>query len=186
MVKAMKAEHKVMTLFAEVYPKYRAELWASKKLTSDRIIRNHSMLLALLDCLQLVLTVPEPMMRQTRQYIRGMASDRQAAITTDPQELNDFWQVFDYLESLPGSPLVNHSKNPGVIAINLNQFAEVAHEHRQRIPDLATLRRMLKDGRTHRMIDASKPTESIIRANLQARTPMSPIPQSVRCWHFKT
>lgn len=184
-VKAMKAEPQVMKRFAEAYPKYRAELWASKKLSSDRIIRNHSMLLALVDCLQLVLQVPDHMVRETRKYITGMANDRQAAITTDPQELNDFWQVYDYLETLPGSPLVNHSKNPGVIAINLNQFAEVAHEHRQRIPDLATLRRMLKDGRTHKLIEASKPTESAIRANLQARTPLQPVPQSVRCWHFK-
>ena len=51
--------------------------------------------------------------------------------------------------------------------------------------DLATLRRMLKDGRTHKLIEASKPTESAIRANLQARTPLQPVPQSVRCWHFK-
>lgn len=184
-VKAMKAESQVMKRFAEAYPKYRTELWASKKLTSDRIIRNHSMLLALLDCLQLVLQLPEQMVRETQQYIKGMANDRQAAITTDPQELNDFWQVYDYLESLPGAPLVNHSKNAGVIAINLNQFAEVAHEHRQRIPDLATLRRMLKDGRTHKLLEASKPTESSIRAALQARTPLTPIPQTVRCWHFK-
>ncbi|OBZ19670.1 bifunctional DNA primase/helicase [Pseudomonas protegens] len=184
-VKAMMAEPKVMTRFSEFYPKYRAELWSSKKLSSDRIIRNHSMLLALVDCLGLVLQVPEHMVTATRKYVIGMANERQAAITTDPQELNDFWQVFDYLESLPGAPLVNHSKNPGVIAINLNQFAEVAAEHRQRIPDLATLRRLLKDGRTHKLIEASKPTESAIRANLQARTPLQPVPQSVRCWHFK-
>jgi hypothetical protein len=143
------------------------------------------MLLALVDCLQLVMQVPEHMVREARKYITGMANDRQAAITTDPQELNDFWQVYDYLESLPGAPLVNHSKNPGVIAINLNQFAEVAHDHRQRIPDLATLRRMLKDGRTHKLIEASKSTESAIRANLQARTPLQPVPQTVRCWQFK-
>lgn len=47
--------------------------------------------------------------------------------------MNEFWQVFDYLESLPSAPMVNHSKKPGLIAINLNQFAEVALEHRQRI-----------------------------------------------------
>jgi ribosomal protein S27AE len=185
MVKAMKAEQQVLARFAEVYPKYRAELWASKKLSSDRIIRNHSMLLALVDCLQLVLPLPDRMVADTRKYILAMAGERQSAITTDPQELNDFWQVYDYLESITDHPLVNHSKNPGLIAINLNQFAEVAAEHRQRLPDLSTLRRMLKEGRTHKLIEASKPTESAVRAYKQSLTPMSPIPQSVRCWHFK-
>lgn len=185
MVKAMKAEQQIMARFAEVYPKYRAELWASKKLGSDRVIRNHSMLLALVDCLQLVLPLSDRMVSDTRKYILGMAAERQSAITTDPQELNEFWQVYDYLESLSSEPLVNHSKTPGVIAINLNQFAEVAMEHRQRIPDLSVLRRMLKEGRTHKFIDASRPTESAVRANLQMRTPLNPIPQSVRCWVFK-
>lgn len=185
MVKAMKAEQQVMARFAEAYPKYRAELWASKKLSSDRVIRNHSMLLALVDCLQLVLPLTDRMVSETRKYILAMATERQSAITTDPQELNEFWQVYDYLESLSSEPLVNHSKTTGVIAINLNQFAEVALEHRQRIPDLSVLRRMLKEGRTHKFIDASRPTDSAIRANLQARTPLNPIPQSVRCWVFK-
>lgn len=185
MVKAMKAEQQIMARFADVYPKYRAELWASKKLSSDRVIRNHSMLLALVDCLQLVLPLPDRMVSDTRKYILGMAAERQSAITTDPQELNEFWQVYDYLESLSSEPLVNHSKTPGVIAINLNQFSEVALEHRQRIPDLSVLRRMLKEGRTHKFIDASRPTDSAIRANEQKRTPLNPVPQSVRCWVFK-
>ncbi|GFM86123.1 hypothetical protein PSCICO_15220 [Pseudomonas cichorii] len=184
-VKAMKSESKVMARFAEMYPKYRTELWASRKLSSDRVIRNHSMMLALVDCLQLVLPVPDHMVQATRKYLLAMANERQAAITTDPKEVNEFWQLYDYLESLTDQPLVNHSKKPGLIAINLNQFAEVAHEHRQKLPDLGVLRRLLKDCRTHPLIDTSRRVESQIRANQQALTPLAPLPATVRCFVFK-
>lgn len=185
MIKAMRAEPKILKRFAELYPKYRAELWANRKLTSDRVIKNHAMMLALVDCLQLVISIPDHMVKACRKYVEKAASERQAAITTDPKEVNEFWQVYDYLESLPGAPLVNHSKTPGQIAINLNQFAEVAVEHRQRIPELGVLRRLLKDCRAHQCMSESKRTESAIRLRLQQARPLENIPQSVRCFVFR-
>jgi len=185
MIKAMRAEPKILKRFAELYPKYRAELWANRKLTSDRVIKNHAMMLALVDCLQLVIEIPEHMVKACRKYVEKAASERQAAITTDPKEVNEFWQVYDYLESLPGAPLVNHSKTPGQIAINLNQFAEVAVEHRQRIPELGVLRRLLKDCRARQCLSDQKRIESFIRARMQAALPTQNIPQSVRCFVFR-
>lgn len=185
MVKAMRAEPQVLKRFAELYPKYSAELWAARNLSSDRVIKNHSMMLALLDCLQLVISIPDHMVEACRKHIRTAASERQAAISTDPKEVNEFWQVFDYLESLPAAPLVNHSKKAGLIAINLNQFAEVAQEHRQRIPDLAVLRRLLKDCRAHQCLDTQKRVESVIRAKQQEHTPNTHVPPTMRCFIFK-
>lgn len=185
MVKAMRAEPKILKRFAELYPKYRAELWAHRKLTSDRVIKNHAMMLALVDCLQLVIAIPDHMVQACRKYVLKAASERQAAITTDPKEVNEFWQVYDYLESLPEAPLVNHSKKPGEIAINLNQFAEVALEHRQRLPELATLRRLLKDCRAHQCLAEQKRVESFIRCRQQTMAPTAHIPSTVRCFIFR-
>ncbi|WP_099594220.1 toprim domain-containing protein [Pseudomonas putida] len=185
MVKAMRAEQQVLKRFAELYPKYRAELWASRKLTSDRVIKNHAMMLALVDCLQLVIEVPDHMVQACRKYVVKAASERQAAITTDPKEVNEFWQVYDFLESLPEAPLVNHSKKPGEIAINLNQFQQVATEYRQRIPELGTLRRLLKDCRAHPCLADQKRVESAIRARDQLARPLANIPSTVRCFIFR-
>ena len=185
MIKAMRAEPKILKRFAELYPKYRAELWANRKLTSDRVIKNHAMMLALVDCLQLVIEIPEHMVKACRKYVEKAASERQAAITSDPKEVNEFWQVYDYLESLPGAPLVNHSKDPSLIAINLNQFAEVAIEHKQRIAELGVLRRLLKECRSHQYMSDSKRIESAIRFRIQQQRPLETIPQSVRCFVFR-
>lgn len=185
MVKAMRAEQQVLKRFAELYPKYRAELWSSRKLTSDRVIKNHAMMLALVDCLQLVIEVPDHMVQACRKYVIKAASERQAAITTDPKEVNEFWQVFDFLESLPEAPLVNHSKKSGEIAINLNQFQQVATEYRQRIPELGTLRRLLKDCRAHPCLADQKRVESAIRARDQLARPLANIPSTVRCFIFR-
>ncbi|WP_095156097.1 toprim domain-containing protein [Pseudomonas sp. Irchel 3E13] len=185
MVKAMRAEHQVLKRFAEVYPKHRAELWGARKLTSDRVIKNHAMMLALLDCLQLVIDLPSDMVQACRKYVVKAAGERQAAITTDPKEVNEFWQVYDFLESLPEAPLVNHSKKTGEIAINLNQFQQVATEYRQRIPELGTLRRLLKDCRAHQCLADQKRVESAIRARQAMAAPTASIPSTVRCFVFR-
>ncbi len=185
MVKAMRAEQQVLKRFAELYPKYRAELWGTRKLSSDRVIKNHAMMLALVDCLQLVIDLPDHMVQDCRKYVIKAASERQAAITTDPKEVNEFWQVYDFLESLPEAPLVNHSKKPGEIAINLNQFQQVATEYRQRIPELGVLRRLLKDCRAHQCLADQKRVESAIRARQQLAAPTASIPSTVRCFIFR-
>ena len=59
-----------------------------------------------------------------------MALERQTAINSDPQEVAEFWEVFDYLQSLSDDPVVNHSKKDDVIAINLDQKAEAEYLHK--------------------------------------------------------
>lgn len=114
-----------------------------------------------------------------------MAAERQSAISADPAEVAEFWQVYDYLESLSDGPMVNHSKKPDVIAINLNEFAEKAAEHRQKLADIGTLRTLLRDCRSHKLIDANKTTDSAVRTALLHKNPMSSRSTSVKCWHFK-
>lgn len=185
LVKAIKAEPLVMETFAERYPLHRERLRAMRTLSSARVIKNHSMMLALLDCMKLVLPLDENQIACSQQQLMTMAAERQAAITTDPAEVVEFWQVYEYLESLTGAPLVNHSKKPDVIAINLNEFAEKAAEHRQKLADIGTLRQLLRDCRSHKLIEANKTTDSAIRSTHADKNPLTQRSTSVKCWHFK-
>lgn len=185
LVKAIKAEPLVMAKFAERYPIHRERLRAMRTLNSARVIKNHSMMLALLDCLKLVLPLDENQIACAQQQLMVMAAERQAAISTDPAEVVEFWQVYEYLESLTDGPLVNHSKKPDVIAINLNEFAEKAAEHRQKLADIGTLRTLLRDCRSHKLIEANKTTDSAIRSAHRDKNPLSLVSTSVKCWHFK-
>lgn len=95
------------------------------------------------------------------------------------------WEVFEYLESLGEGPQVNHSTDPALIAINLNEFAEKASEHRQNLADLKTLRTLLTESRSRKLLDTNKPTYSAVRASQRAGNSMFNKPLTVRCWVFQ-
>jgi hypothetical protein len=81
--------------------------------------------------------------------------------------------------------VVNHSKKPEHIAINLNEFAERAAEHRQKLADVATLRTLLKHSRSRPCIDINRATDSAVRAVYNMKNPLSARCATVKCWVFK-
>ncbi|WJV21675.1 MULTISPECIES: toprim domain-containing protein [Pseudomonas] len=152
----------------------------------ERISKNHAQLLALLDALRLVLNLSDYQVTATQRQIVRMAIERQASISSDHPAVAEFWEVYDYLESLSEDPLVDHSSDPSVIAINLNEFSERAAEHKQKLADVATLRDLLKESRSHKFLDANKAVHSAVRVAMNNRTPMAPgRPTTVKCWTFK-
>lgn len=185
LVQAISLEPQIMAKFAETYPKHREHLRSLRTLSSARIVKNHSMMLALVDCLALVLPLTDAMITSTRIEIIEMAHERQAAIVMDPPAVVEFWQVYEYLESLTSEPLVNHSKKPDVIAINLNGFAKIAAEHRQKLADIGTLRQLLRECKSHKLIDINRTTSSAINSIQRKNNLVNPPPESVSCWQFK-
>ena len=209
LLQATRKEAEVLTRFHEVFPQYEAKLrrlgdtcfCCGARLSGDahrcsscqsdlvghlrieRIVKNHAMFLALLDCLALVVDIPAGMVSQTQRTIVRIALERQAAISADNPVVTEFWQVYDYLQSLSENPVVNHSKNPAEVAINLNEFVERAAEHRQRLADMSTPRELLKDSRQFRYLD-NKAVDSRIRELQRAAAPLDNRPSKVRCWVF--
>ncbi len=182
---ATKAEQKVLEVFREQVKVHEQTLRAMREIRVERIIKNHAQMLALLDALRLVVPITDEQLRTTREELLAMALDRQGAINADPDEVRTFWDVYDYLQSLSDDPVVNHSKKPDVIAINLNEFAERAAEHKQKLADVATLRTLLKLSRSRPCIDPNRAVDSAVRSAFNARNPMSPRPCTVKCWVFK-
>lgn len=149
----------------------------------ERIIKNHAQLFALLDAIRLVATLTEVQVSSTHRQIVEMALERQSTTNADHSAVAEFWQVYDYLESIYDEPLVNH-KNQDVIAINLNEFAERAAEHRQKLSDVTTLKDLLRESRSHKFIDY-KAVDSAVRAAQAIRNPMINRCPTVKCWIFK-
>jgi hypothetical protein len=141
--------------------------------------------MALVDCLRLVCPLDENQVVTTQQALTVMALERQTAISADHPSVAEFWEVFDYLESLGEGPQVNHSTDPTLIAINLNEFAELASVHRQNLADLKTLRTLLTESRSRKLLDTNKPTYSAVRASQSAGNSMFNKPLTVRCWVFQ-
>jgi hypothetical protein len=182
---ATKAEQQVLEVFRKQVKEHEITLRAIRDIRIERIIKNHAQLLALLDALRLILPITDEQHRATQQELIAMAVERQGAVNSDPEEVRTFWDVYEYLESLGDSAVVNHSKKPDVIAINLNEFAERAAEHKQKLADVATLRGLLKNSRSRPCIDINRAVDSAVRTAYNARNPLAPRCPTVKCWMFK-
>ena len=110
--------------------------------------------------------------------IQSMAKERQLAINADHPIVVEFWELYEYLNSAAGG--LNHSRNDGLIAVNLNDFAKEAAEKRQKVPDLTELKRHLKTSKCPKFIETNRNVCSAwdVDAANKAKT--------VRCWMFQT
>jgi len=182
---AVRAEAQVMAKFAERVLVHEQQLRKLKEIRVERIIKNHSQLMALVDCLRLVCPLDDNHLATTHQALMVMALERQAAISADHPLVAEFWEVYEYLESLGEGPQVNHSTDPKLIAINLNEFAEKASEHRQSLADLKTLRGLLVNSHSHKWLETNKAIYSAVRASQAVINGMQKRSTTVRCWIFQ-
>ncbi len=183
---ATRAEAKVLETFRAQVKVHEQALRELKEIRIERIIKNHAQLLALLDALRLVVPLSDRQHQATQRELTAMALVRQNAVNADPSEVAEFWEVFDYLQSLSDDPVVDHSKNPDLIAINLNEFAERAAEHKQKLADVGTLRNLLPNSRSRKYIEHNKSVDSAVRAAFNRRNnTLTQRGTTVKCWLFK-
>ncbi|MBB6259348.1 hypothetical protein FHT05_003987 [Xanthomonas arboricola] len=179
LIKAVRCEGTILEKFAERVKFYEARLREKPDLRLERVIKNHSQMLALLDCMRLVISIPEEIIKATREALVEMAFERQKAISADHPLVNEFWEVYDYLEATGNDkPVVNHSRDASRIAINLNQFAAKAAQFSQAVPDLKVLRGLLGDSRRHKLVSANTAVNSAVLTNGYGTG------TTVKCWVF--
>ena len=183
---AVRAEAQIMAKFAERVLVHEQHLRKLKEIRVERIIKNHSQIMALVDCLCLICPLDENQRITTHQALTVMSLERQSAISADHPLVAEFWEVYEYLESLGDGPQVNHSTDPKLIAINLNEFAELASIHRQNLADLKTLRSLLTESRSRKLLETNKSTYSAVRASQSTGNALFNKPLTVRCWVFKS
>ncbi len=180
LVRAIRQERAILDLFAERVKVFEAKLRAQQDLRLERVIKNHAQMLALFDCLRLVITIPDDMVEQTRLALLDMALERQKAISADHAMVNEFWEVYEYLEATGhGKAVVNHSRDTQRIAINLNHFAARAAQFSQSVPDLKVLRALLGDSRRHKFIGANVAVNSAV-----LKDDLTGVGTTVKCWVF--
>ncbi|MBC3909190.1 bifunctional DNA primase/helicase, partial [Undibacterium sp. NL8W] len=95
--------------------------------------------------------------------------------------VQEFWEAFDYLDNGDMS-ILNHSRDPSLIAVNLNHFLQVATEKRQQVPPLRDLKKVLKTSARRKFIEANKPIYSLVR---NTQSPIATPATTVRCWIFQ-
>ena len=182
-LKACLAEKKILETFDERVPHHERRLLQVEGVRNLRIVKNHAMLAALVDALAHVVPVGAAELRQTQAFIEDMAAERQEAINADHPVVQEFWDVYDFLD---GDNRLNHSRNDSQISINLPQFIAKAAEARQQIPDLRDLKKALKTSRARKFIEI-KTVNSALNAewNKEHCPPNQPRPSTAKCWVFE-
>ena len=87
-----------------------------------------------------------------------------------PAAAGEFWKVYQAL--LAAGVQVNHSRNPGVIAVNLKQFAQVAAAHGMRLAQGPALKDALRHSRAPLFLDV-RTVNSAVLGN------------TIHCWTFQ-
>lgn len=169
---ATKAEAAIMQTMAERHPIYVNLLDDNANIKQQRIIHNHAQLMALVDALRHVVKFSDEAYLTVLEYIVSMAEERQQAINADHPRVQEFWEIYDFIESKSAGDVLNHSRDDDLIAINLNDFIQKAENNRQQIPDMSELKKMLRTSRARKFLDY-KAVNSIITSS------------SMKCWVFQ-
>lgn len=180
MLKAIRKEKEILALLAKQTPFYEAQLQQVPEIKNVRICLNHAQMMALVDALALIVPVTPEMTASVHKTITQLAIDRQMRINDDHPKVQQFWELYEYIESRTGKPTLNH-RNHGsqTIAVNLNHMMEEALAAKQNVPDLVELKRLLSSSKRYRFIESNKTVSSVLHRNQYDQ------PRSIKCWIFE-
>lgn len=183
---AVLKEKDILRLFAERMPHYQERLAAHPDVKHQRLVKNHAQIMALVDCLTIVAPLPREYRDAAQAQLVRMAVERQQAIGADHPLVQEFWELYDHIESADDqNAVLNHARGDGVIAISLRHFEQVANDRRLNLPPLTDLKRVLKTSRVRKFIDL-RVVNSAINARINAEHPHLPKrPNTIKCWVFE-
>ncbi|HCL4124527.1 TPA: toprim domain-containing protein [Pseudomonas aeruginosa] len=126
----------------------------------------------------------DDLLRQVVQHLKNRALDRQLLISSEPELLTKFWNIYHYLNERVTTitdqdgtreeihETLNHSTDPALIAINLEHFTQAAKQSGQELLPTTLLRRDLPQSKTYPFVGNAK-----VRSALEKRP--------LQCWVFR-
>lgn len=155
-VHAARREREVLAHYTERFGIHETALLARPDVSNGRLAKCHAQLLAMIDCLPLLLPeIRADWLAQARDFVGVMAVDRHRAVMNDHPHVETFWERFYWLcDNENGQGSLDHSRDPNLIAIRLPEFEQRCADRRLQIPPIAELRKLLKSSKRHPFLDA--------------------------------
>lgn len=189
LLKASQSETESLQIINLQAEHYEQMLLQRPEIRHIRIAKNHGQVMATLDALGLVVELPSTWYQEAQAELEKMAIERQKVINADHPLVAEFWEAFEFLNGDDSDedymPLLNHSGDSQLIAVNLNHFVQIAAERKQQIPLLTDLKRVLKTSQKHKFLDI-RTVKSVIHASWNkgaARDNWKPA--TIKCWVFQ-
>ncbi len=178
LLQTLRQEAKIIATFTEQYAAYGKELRDHDRLKTQRVIDNHAMLKALIDCLSIAVNVPTASLVEAHKKATEMAVQREVVLRRDHALVEQFWASYYYLnEYNTGNDvftkqLLNHSEAEGLIAIRVEECKEIFGDHKQDNISAIDMRKYL--------VSSTKP--KFIAKNASVHSAKTQ--QTVKCWVF--
>jgi len=166
--KSMTNETKIFSDIQEHYKKILNEFRAIDKISMVRIQEVHALICACFFALDNVFGGDVARHgNRVKNYLISRATERQERMSSDHPDIENFWQVFElinvtqekdpdyhYTNKKMDVEVLNHSKDPELIAINLNEVAARADSYRHRLPLVKVLKKLLVHSTHYQYIGA--------------------------------
>ncbi len=181
-IKATMAEQQVMNHVIKNVRAYTDYLHKDDNIKEYRIAENHAKLIAFAEMFGEIAELPKQIIDETTSALYRAAIEREKSISKDHPIVEEFWDMFNFLNGKPMDATtcaLDHSSDPRTIAVNLNEFVEMAGYAKQQIPPLIELKRRLKTSKNYKFIDSSKTVSSAIKQTATGGR------KAVRCWIFE-
>ncbi|WP_347881043.1 toprim domain-containing protein [Pseudodesulfovibrio sp. S3-i] len=176
--KALRYERQILQVYEEAFQKYEAQFGKSEKIRNERIVKNHAQVAAFGDALAVMF--PKAMTKDRQEnladYILKRAEAREQRLAHDHPMLEQFWESYHYMNSqhpTKEDDFLNHSNKSDQLAINMEQIREMCQKHGQEMPDLRQLKKLLPQGKRHKLIESGRAINS------------RHLGKTVRCWIFQ-
>lgn len=182
---AVMAEKQVLETFDTRVSQHENALLDRPDVKTVRLAKNHAQVMALLDALRLVLPLTDEQHAAGLAELGRMVAARQQAISADHKHVQQFWEVYDFIESADDDrPILNHARGAGLIAINLQHMAQAAGERRIELPTVEDLKRVLKTSRQRKFVDIRAVNSAINAFHNREHLHLPKRPETVKCWVF--
>ncbi|MDB0551566.1 bifunctional DNA primase/helicase, partial [Ralstonia solanacearum] len=184
---AVMAEKQVLETFDARVSQHENALLERPDVKTVRLAKNHAQIMAMLDALRLVLPLTDEQHAAGLAELGRMVAARQQAISADHKHVQQFWEVYDFIESADDDrPILNHARGAGLIAINLQHMAQAAGERRIELPTVEDLKRVLKTSRQRKFVDIRAVNSAINAYHNREHLHLPKRPETVKCWVFES
>lgn len=160
-------------LYASAYMELNVHAERTGKIKDDRIIKCHAQVAAWIALLRRLLPVSDEIYDRTLAKLWKNAEMQQRRLSNEDPVMEEFWNIYDYL-NLQKDPqtgtsveVLNHSRNPDYIAINVPDFVRKATDARQKLPETAVLKEKFPASFRHKYVDYKNVNSGIFGRSLK-------------------
>lgn len=191
----LKNEESILKTYTEKHKEIEIELH-QKGITNTRIALCHAQVSAMIDAIAEHVfkdAIDLSDICDAKRYLEGMAMRRIEEIAADHPFVQQFWDAFEYLNSIRGTSFqLNHyATTDSQIAINLNEVYKVAARNYQALPEINEMRNLLKTSKRYKFIEANKTVRSSHQPADESKAiqgygnqPSIKEDRIVKCWIF--